>query len=113
MSASALTKDTAGWRLAGWPCHQTASSVIGAAMGFMSYLAADGYGILVFTAGLIATYTRLFDALIDPFLALITDRVNTRFGRLRVLTIVGRAIQVLCLFALFFWFLGSARLYLP
>ena len=107
MSASALTKDTAGWRLAGWPCHQTASSVIGAAMGFMSYLAADGYGILVFTAGLIATYTRLFDALIDPFLALITDRVNTRFGRLRVLTIVGRAIQVLCLFALFFWFLGS------
>lgn len=88
MSASALTKDTAGWRLAGWPCHQTASSVIGAAMGFMSYLAADGYGILVFTAGLIATYTRLFDALIDPFLALITDRVNTRFGRLRVLTIV-------------------------
>ena len=54
------------------------------AMAFASYLATGSYGIAVFAAGLIASGTRIFDAAIDPFLALITDRLSTRFGRVRI-----------------------------
>lgn len=54
-----------------------------------------------FCAGLIASGTRIFDAAIDPFLALITDRLSTRFGRVRIMIVVGRAIQILCIMGLF------------
>lgn len=60
-----------------------------------------------FAAGLIASGTRIFDAAIDPFLALITDRLSTRFGRVRIMIVVGRAIQILCIMGLFFWGIGK------
>lgn len=77
------------------------------AMAFASYLATGSYGIAVFAAGLIASGTRIFDAAIDPFLALITDRLSTRFGRVRIMIVVGRAIQILCIMGLFFWGIGK------
>ena len=104
-------ENTPTWRLIGWSCHQTASSIFIVAMTFASYLASGYYGIAVVAAGLITTYTRLFDALIDPFLALITDRIQTRFGRVRVLTVVGRGIQILCLLTLFFWGIGKGAVF--
>lgn len=100
-------RSAAGWRVALWPAHQTASAIMSICMGFAGYLATGYYGILVAVAGYIATGTRLLDAWIDPFLAMITDRVETKFGRVRILMLVGRAIQYLCLFGLFFWGIGS------
>ena len=104
-------ENTPTWRLIGWSCHQTASAIFIVAMTFASYLASGYYGIAVVAAGLITTYTRLFDALIDPFLAMITDRVQTKYGRVRILTLVGRGIQVLCLLALFFWGIGRGAVF--
>ncbi len=107
MSIKKTTVDTPSWRIVGWSCHQTTSSILSIAMTFAAYLAAGGYGIAVAMAGIIATYTRLFDAFIDPFLAMITDRVQTRFGRIRLLIVVGRSIQTLSIIALFFWGIGK------
>lgn len=95
------------WRLPAWACHQSASSIISVAMAFASYLATGSYGIAVMAAGIIASATRIFDAAIDPFLALFTDRLTTRFGRVRILIIMGRSIQILCILGLFFWGIGK------
>lgn len=97
MSGTTVSKGKFNWRLPAWACHQSASSIISMAMAFASYLATGSYGIAVFAAGLIASGTRIFDAAIDPFLALITDRLSTRFGRVRIMIVVGRAIQILCI----------------
>ena len=107
MSDTNATGKGFNWRLPAWACHQSASSIISMAMAFASYLATGSYGIAVFTAGLIASGTRIFDAAIDPFLALITDRLSTRFGRVRIMIVVGRAIQILCILGLFFWGIGK------
>lgn len=107
MSGTTVSKGKFNWRLPAWACHQSASSIISMAMAFASYLATGSYGIAVFAAGLIASGTRIFDAAIDPFLALITDRLSTRFGRVRIMIVVGRAIQILCIMGLFFWGIGK------
>jgi len=94
------------WQLFLWPCHSATSNFFFILMMFAGYVATGGYGILVATAGVIATGTRLFDSLIDPFIVLITDRINTRIGRVRVLMLVGRGIQIISVFAMFYWGLG-------
>ncbi len=95
------------WQLVLWPCHTTASNFLYIAMSMVSYIATGEYGILVATAGIIATASRMFDGIIDPILAMITDRVHTKFGTVRVLILVGRTIQILSVFGIYFWGVGT------
>ncbi len=102
------------WQLVLWPAHATTSSFFFILSMFMSYIATGGYGIAVATAGVIATGTRLFDGVIDPFVALFTDKINCRFGRVRVLIVLGRGIQALSCVAMYYWGIalgGGAVLY--
>ena len=50
------------------------------------------------------TFTRIFDAITDPLLAFLYDRVNTRFGKIRPLLFLGWIIQSAGLLAMFSWF---------
>jgi Na+/melibiose symporter-like transporter len=69
----------------------------------MSYVANEGYGIVMAVVGVLLTVTRIFDGLIDPFLAVIIDRVNTRFGKLRLFMGIGWIIRSLAVLLLFVW----------
>ena len=54
--------------------------------------------------GGLLTFTRIFDAITDPLLAFVYDRVNTPFGKVRPLMLLGWLIQsagVLCMFNFF------------
>jgi Na+/melibiose symporter-like transporter len=53
--------------------------------------------------GVLLTVTRVFDGLIDPFLAVIIDRVNTRFGKLRLFMAIGWVIRSFAALLLFVW----------
>ena len=73
-------------------------------IGLASYSASIGYGIATLVVGGLLTFTRIFDAITDPLLAFLYDRVNTPFGKVRPLMILGWAIQsagVLCMFNFF------------
>ena len=73
-------------------------------IGLASYSASIGYGIATLIVGGLLTFTRVFDAITDPLLAFLYDRVNTRFGKVRPLMILGWVIQtagLLCLFNFF------------
>ena len=73
-------------------------------IGLASYSASIGYGIATLVVGGLLTFTRIFDAITDPLLAFLYDRVNTPFGKVRPLMILGWAIQsagVLLMFNVF------------
>ena len=73
-------------------------------IGLASYSASIGYGIATLVVGGLLTFTRIFDAITDPLLAFLYDRVNTPFGKVRPLMLLGWAIQsagVLLMFNVF------------
>ncbi len=73
-------------------------------IGLASYSASIGYGIATLVVGGLLTFTRIFDAITDPLLAFLYDRVNTPFGKVRPLMLLGWAIQsagLLCMFNFF------------
>lgn len=70
-------------------------------MTFASYVATGVYGATAVVAGTIITGSRAFDAVTDPIVGILTDRVTTKIGRARPLAIVGyiiTAISILCMF---------------
>ncbi len=70
-------------------------------IGLASYSASIGYGIATLIVGGLLTFTRIFDAITDPLLAFLYDRVNTPFGKVRPLMLLGWLIQSLGVYFLF------------
>lgn len=73
----------------------------------VSYAASIGFGIGTALIGVILTSTRILDAITDPLFALIYDRVNTKFGKLRILIMTGFLIEAVALFLMFDLFVGK------
>jgi len=68
-----------------------------------SYAASVGFGIGTTVIGVILTCTRILDAVTDPLLAFVYDKVNTKFGKLRILIVAGfllEAFALLCMYDL-------------
>lgn len=70
-------------------------------IGMASYTASIGFGIATAAIGVILTCTRILDGITDPLLAFLYDKVDTKFGKLRILLIGGYIIEALALWAMF------------
>lgn len=92
------------WQLILAPISSAVPTIFIVLMTFASYVAAGVYGIATVLAGTIISGTRIFDAITDPLLALICDRLKVgKFGRCRTFTVIGwliMAVAVICLFNL-------------
>lgn len=98
-----------GWRIALWPLIGGVNNMFVILMVFTSYVAAGGYGIAVAVAGLIATASRIFDAITDPVIAIIADKFSSRFGKVRILLGIGFLIMILSVSVMFFWGINPER----
>lgn len=78
-------------------------------IGMASYSASIGFGIATVAVGGILTFTRIFDAVTDPMLAFIYDKVNTRFGKVRILLVCGWTVMVLATLMMFNWAAGKGH----
>ncbi|MCM1087869.1 MAG: MFS transporter [Muribaculaceae bacterium] len=78
-------------------------------MGMASYSASIGFGIATVAVGGILTFTRIFDAITDPLLAFIYDRVNTRFGKVRILLVSGWLVMVFATLMMYNWAAGKGN----
>lgn len=78
-------------------------------IGLASYEASIGFGISTAIIGGLLTFTRIFDAITDPLLAFLYDRVNTRWGKVRPLMILGWTIQSIGLLAMYWWAPGKGH----
>lgn len=94
------------WRIILCSCNALNGMAIYSLIGLASYAASIGFGIATLVVGSILTFTRIFDAVTDPLLALIYDRVNTRWGKLRPLLLGGWVIQSTALLSMFSWCSG-------
>lgn len=58
-------------------------------MTFASYIATGIYGATAILAGTIISGSRVFDAVTDPIIGILADRLNTKIGRARPLIVIG------------------------
>jgi len=89
------------WQIILYACNGFVGMSVYSLIGMASYSASIGYGVGTVALGYILTSTRILDAVTDPLLAFLYDKVNTRFGKLRVLLVSGflvEAVALLCMF---------------
>lgn len=91
------------WQIILVSCNALISMSVYSLIGLASYSASLGFGIATAIVGVILTWTRILDGITDPIIAFIYDKVNTRFGKIRILMILGFGIEVLALMAMFVW----------
>lgn len=96
-----------GWQVALGQLNGTVSVAFASLIGMISYLANSGYGVVVGAVGIILTVSRIFDGLIDPVIALVIDRMETRLGKIRIMMTVGLLIRMFAVFMLYVW--GSGK----
>jgi len=89
------------WQIILISCNSLVGMSVYSLIGYASYSANIGYGIATAMVGVILTCTRILDGVTDPMLAFVYDRVETRFGKLRVLLVGGFLIEAIALWAMF------------
>lgn len=91
------------WEIAFSQLNNGSAMIFYVLVGLMSYLQNSGYGIAVALAGIILTVTRVLDGIVDPLLALVIDRLNLPFGKLRLFMFGGWVLRSIAILALFVW----------
>ena len=89
------------WQIILVACNAFIGMSIYSLINMASYAASIGFGISTAVVGVILTCTRILDGITDPMLAFIYDKVNTRFGKIRILIIIGFAIEALALMTMY------------
>lgn len=89
------------WQIILYACNALVGMSVYSLIGLASYSASIGYGITTAVVGVILTGTRILDGVTDPLVAFLYDKVNTKFGKLRILLISGFVIEALALLAMF------------
>lgn len=89
------------WQIILYACNALVGMSVYSLINLASYSASVGYGITTAVVGVILTCTRILDGVTDPMLAFVYDRVNTKWGKLRVLLIAGFAIEAVALLCMF------------
>lgn len=95
------------WQILLYACNGLVGMGIYQLIGMASYAASIGFGIATVAVGVILTSTRILDAITDPILAFVYDRVNTKFGKIRILLISGFIIEAIALLAMYDWAAGK------
>lgn len=95
------------WQIILISCQALVCMSVYSLIGLASYSASIGFGVSTAVVGVILTSTRIFDGITDPLLAFVYDRTNTKFGKVRILMIVGFIIEALALLAMFTFLPGK------
>lgn len=88
------------WQIICYACNGLVGMSVYSLIGMASYSASIGYGITTAAVGIILTCSRILDGITDPLLAFVYDRVNTKFGKLRILMVAGFLIEALALYGM-------------
>lgn len=89
------------WQIILYACNALVGMSVYSLINLASYSASVGYGVTTAVVGVILTCTRILDGVTDPMLAFVYDRVNTKWGKLRVLLVSGFLIEAVGLLLMF------------
>jgi Na+/melibiose symporter-like transporter len=95
------------WQIILVACNAFIGMSVYSLINLASYSASIGFGITTAVVGIVLTATRIFDGITDPLLAFVYDKVNSRFGKIRILMITGFMVEALALLGMFVWAPGK------
>ncbi len=88
--------------LAGWAVGSFSSSVLVNAIALLHLrFMTDSLGLSMALAGTLVVASRIYDAILDPVVGVLSDRTRTRFGRYRPYLVVGSLFAALSMIMLF------------
>lgn len=85
----------------GWAMGTISLGALNFAKNYILLFMTTHLGIAAFTAGLILTFAKVFDALTDPAMGALSDRTETRWGRRRPYLLIGSFLAALGYLILF------------
>jgi Na+/melibiose symporter-like transporter len=77
------------WEIALFPASTAAGVLFMMLMGYVSYYAAGVVGLGTVIASVVITGSRIFDAITDPIIGFLLDRLNGKFGKIRPFILLG------------------------
>ena len=89
------------WRIAGFACNNLATNMYMFGMMYLSYYLIGFVGVATVLASSFATIMRLWDGVTDPFVGMIVDKTNGKFGKNRPFMVIGNVILFVTSFMLF------------
>lgn len=89
------------WQIILYSCNALVGMSVYSLIGYANYAGMIGFGMTAALIGVILTCARIFDGLTDPLLAFLYDKVDTKFGKLRILVIGGFVIEAIALLLMF------------
>lgn len=89
------------WQIGFFSLNNCATNIAMFLMMQYSYYTQNVLGLAAAIVGLIATGTRIFDAITDPLVGFLVDRTNGRFGKFRPYMLIGNVIIWMSLAVIF------------
>lgn len=90
------------WEIAFYALNNLSTNLYLNAFAYISYFLTGFVGVSVVVAGSITTLLRMWDGVTDPFIGVLIDKTQTKFGKNRPFLILGNLI-LLVFSALIFW----------
>lgn len=90
------------WRILLFPMNSSASVTFMMLMMYVSYYAAGPVGLGTVVASLIITGSRILDAVTDPIVGFVLDRIDGKFGKIRPFFVIGYLLLALSTLTMFF-----------
>lgn len=89
------------WRIGGFACNNLATNMYMFLMMYVSYYLVGLVGVVVVIATSFSTMMRIWDGVTDPFVGLLVDKTNGKFGKNRPFMVMGNAILAITSWILF------------
>ncbi len=89
------------WQIILYSCNAFVGMSVYTLIGYANYAGMIGFGMTAAVIGVVLTCTRILDGITDPLLALLYDKVDTKFGKLRILVAGGFLIEAAALWLMF------------
>ena len=90
------------WQIGCFTLNNTSTNIALLFMMQYSYFTQNVLGLAAAIVGMVATFTRVFDAITDPIVGALVDKTNSKFGKFRPFMLIGSIIIWGSLIALFY-----------
>ena len=89
------------WRIAGFACNNLATNMYMFSMMYLSYYLIGFVGVTTVLASSFSTIMRIWDGVTDPFVGMMVDRTDGKWGKNRPYIIIGNIILAVTSYILF------------
>ena len=89
------------WRIGGYAMNNTATNIYLMMIGYVAYYLTGFVGVGVVVAGSFSMFMRIWDGVTDPFIGLLVDKTNGKFGKNRPFMIIGNVILLVTSYVMF------------